>query len=110
MGRGRSDFEVNLITSEPITFNTLFGFWPDFAKNYQESGQLPVSRLGAMHSAGLNPTDSEAQELLSSFRVFDADGTGYLSPQKIWEIMRMGGNDFPKAKLQDRTGGEFSCK
>eukprot|EP00434_Breviolum_minutum_P044697 symbB.v1.2.039955.t1/scaffold6898.1/size14729/2 len=54
-----------------------------------------------MPSAGLNLNDSEAQELLSSFRVFDVDGTGYLSPQKIWEIMRMGGNDFPKAKLQE---------
>ena len=79
----------------------------------QESGQLPVSRLGdAMRTAGMNPTDSEdalarwssrdeAQELLSCFRVFDAGGTGYLARQKILEIMRMGGNDFAEAKLQE---------
>eukprot|EP00434_Breviolum_minutum_P040782 symbB.v1.2.036258.t1/scaffold5077.1/size31199/1 len=43
----------------------------------------------------------QAQELLSSFQVFDVEGTGYLSKPKILEIMRMGGNQFPESKLQE---------
>ena len=35
----------------------------------QESGQLAVSRLGAMHSAGLNPTDSEVGGSFCSIQV-----------------------------------------
>ncbi|CAL1136956.1 unnamed protein product, partial [Cladocopium goreaui] len=47
----------------------------------------------------------QAQELLSSFQVFDAEGTGFLSQQKILEIMRMGGNPFPDTKMQEMLKG-----
>ncbi|CAK9010705.1 Myosin-ID light chain (Calmodulin-like protein mlcD) (Myosin light chain mlcD) (MlcD) [Durusdinium trenchii] len=47
----------------------------------------------------------QAQELLSSFQVFDPQGTGLLSQQKILEILRMGGNNFPEEKLQEMLQG-----
>ncbi|CAJ1341587.1 unnamed protein product [Effrenium voratum] len=43
----------------------------------------------------------QAQQLLQDFQVFDPDRTGRISVQKLVDIMRMSGNGFSEAELEE---------
>mmetsp|Transcript_80665 Transcript_80665/g.127444 ORF Transcript_80665/g.127444 Transcript_80665/m.127444 type:complete len:216 (-) Transcript_80665:58-705(-) len=72
-----------------------------------ESSEVTLEGFSRLMQEALAEWSSrdQAHELLSSFQVFDAEATGFLSQQKILEIMRMGGNPFPDAKMQEMLKG-----